>query len=232
MTLSARVGPATPLDAAVRARLRARAVARFTASMDTATGFFEANAEAVSQACLAMAGRFTRGGRLLVFGAGAEATDAHHVAVEFVHPVLVGKRALPAIALTSDVATLTGVARDAGAGAAFARTVELIGRPADIALGLARAEPGPAVRRGLDTARRAGLLTIGVFGQSDTGPGGADVAAPDAAHGLDGSDRAPQADHVFVVPSDDPLVVQEVQETLYHIMWELVHVFFEQDVVT
>jgi hypothetical protein len=65
-------------------------------------------------ACRDMAERFRRGGRLLVFGNGAGTTDAQPVAVEFVHPVIVGKPALPALSLVSDVATLMGVANRPG----------------------------------------------------------------------------------------------------------------------
>ena len=57
-----------------------------------------------------MAVRFHRGGKLVCFGSGGPSTDAQHIAVEFVHPVIVGKRALPAISLTGDVATLTSIA--------------------------------------------------------------------------------------------------------------------------
>src|SRR5579872_1548396 len=71
-------------------------------------------ADAVAAACHAMAVRFHSGGKLVVFGTGAASTDAQHVAVEFVHPVIVGKRALPAISLTTDVATVTGIAERAG----------------------------------------------------------------------------------------------------------------------
>ena len=65
-------------------------------------------AGAIANAAYAMAVRFHQGGKLVVFGVGGAAADARHVAVEFVHPVIVGKRALPAISLTSDAATLTG----------------------------------------------------------------------------------------------------------------------------
>src|SRR5262249_7485762 len=67
-------------------------------------------AEAIGLGCHHMAQRFHQGGKLIAFGTGGSSTDAQHIAVEFVHPVMVGKRALPAIALTNDVATLTGVA--------------------------------------------------------------------------------------------------------------------------
>src|ERR687887_2141561 len=68
------------------------------------------DAARLARACHDMAVRFHRGGKLLVFGNGGPSTDAQHIAVEFVHPVIVGKQALPAISLTADVATVTGVA--------------------------------------------------------------------------------------------------------------------------
>ena len=74
-------------------------------------------ADAVAAACHAMAVRFHRGGKLVIFGAGGSSPDAQHVAVEFVHPVIVGKRALPAISLTTDVATVTGIAERDGVAA-------------------------------------------------------------------------------------------------------------------
>src|SRR5215471_12942580 len=69
---------------------------RFTRSMSIPEIFFTAEAGQIAEACWAMGRRFHQGGRLLSFGNGAGATDAQHVSVEFVHPVIVGKRALPA----------------------------------------------------------------------------------------------------------------------------------------
>src|SRR5436309_1382174 len=89
--------------------LRALVEARFQASMNVPEAFFSAESEQIAQACWAMAMRFHKGGRLLAFGSGSAATDAQHVSVEFVHPVIVGKRALPALALTNDSAALTGL---------------------------------------------------------------------------------------------------------------------------
>src|ERR1700704_2865846 len=83
--------------------------ARFEQSMSVPQAFFTSEAGRIAEACWAMARRFHAGGRLLAFGNGAGATDAQHVAVEFVHPVIVGKRALPALALTNDSATLTSL---------------------------------------------------------------------------------------------------------------------------
>src|SRR5215471_14509541 len=94
-----------------RADLKELAAARFEQSMTTPEAFFEAESERIAEACWSMARRFHQGGRLLAFGNGASATDAQHVSVEFVHPIIVGKRALPALALTNDSATLSSAAR-------------------------------------------------------------------------------------------------------------------------
>jgi D-sedoheptulose 7-phosphate isomerase len=169
-------------------------------------------ADAVAQACFAMADRFAQGGTLFAFGSGASATDAQHVAVEFVHPVIVGKRALPALSLATDVATVTGLARMAGYDEVFAHQLATLGRPRDIALGMSSDTRDPAVLRGLEVARERGLLTVALTGGAADGP-----IATSAA-----------VDHRLHVPSDDPLVVKEVHVTAYHVLWELVHVFFEQ----
>jgi D-sedoheptulose 7-phosphate isomerase len=166
-------------------------------------------AAAVAAACHAMAVRFHRGGKLVVFGTGGASTDAQHVAVEFVHPVIVGKRALPAISLTADMATVTGVAARDGMDAIFAHQIRYLATPDDIALGITADGNCPSVRGGLAAARDRGLLTIALAG----GNGGALAGA---------------ADHLLVAASDDPCVVKEMQVTTYHVLWELVHVIFEQ----
>jgi D-sedoheptulose 7-phosphate isomerase len=168
-------------------------------------------AGAVAAACHAMAVRFHQGGKLFVFGVGGSSTDAQHVAVEFVHPVIVGKRALPAISLTTDVATVTGIASREGVDAIFAHQIRVLASPADIALGISADGNSASVLAGLEAARERGLLTIALAG----GDGGR-IAARRAA------------DHLLVAASPDPRVVKELQVTMYHVLWELVHVFFEQ----
>ena len=137
-----------------------------------------------------MAARFGRGGTLFAFGSGLSASDAQHVAVEFVHPVVVGKRALPALALAGDVA--------------FDHQLRQLSGPNDIALGFSVTGADPEVVQALAAASEMGLLTVALTG-----------AAPLAA------------DHCIVVPADDPLLVREMHVTAYHLLWELVHVFFE-----
>jgi D-sedoheptulose 7-phosphate isomerase len=146
--------------------------------------FFEAEAERLARLCHRMAERFARGGRLVAFGrTPVDRSDARHVAVEFVHPVIVGKRALPAIGL-------------AGEGGPVEPQLDLLATPGDIVIGFGR-----GTRDGLGLARDRGCLTIGFA------PAGAEWE--------------------FLPPTDDPFVAQELVETLYHVLWELVHVFFE-----
>ncbi len=169
-----------------------------------------ADAGDIALTCHAMAERFHRGGKLIVFGNGGPSTDAQHVAVEFVHPVIMGTRALPAISLTADVATVTAVASSAGLGEVFAHQIRVLADPSDIALGISTDGRDDNVCRGLALAASMGLLTVALVG----GDAGSVVA-----------------DHVLVARSGDPQVVKEVHVTTYHILWELVHLFLDQPAV-
>ena len=169
------------------------------------------DATSVALACHAMAIRFHQGGKLVVFGNGGPSTDAQHVAVEFVHPVIVGKRALPAISLTADIATITGIANRDGLAEIFAHQIRFLAEPTDIAIGISTDGDCENVLRGLRAAHDLGMLTIALVG----GNGGKIAADRDF-------------DHVLIADSNDPRVVKEVHVTTYHVLWELVHVFFEQ----
>lgn len=187
------------LEAGVAGGLGAVVEAHFRRSEAEVERFFAEHDELVARACLEMARRFHRGGRLLVHGENAQRSDAEHVAVEFVHPVIVGKRALPGIALGSAVRSA-----DTG-GHPVERELRAIGRQDDILMVVTA--NGSSDARLIDAAREMGMLTL---------------ALTDVAGG------AGSADLVFRVADDDPLVAQEVLETLYHVLWELVHVFLER----
>jgi D-sedoheptulose 7-phosphate isomerase len=151
--------------------------------------FFAREAERLARVCHQMAERFARSGRLIAFGRSPAArSDARHIAVEFVHPVIVGKRALPAIGL-------------AGEGGDLAAQVQLIARPDDVAIAFGADQDGGAAARALAVARDRGCLTIAFA------PAGGEWE--------------------FEPPTPDPYIRQELIETLYHVLWELVHVFFE-----
>ena len=194
-----------------QSELAALVAARFEQSMSIPEAFFAGEAGKIAEACWAMARRFHKGGRLLAFGNGAWATDAQHVSVEFVHPVIVGKRALPALALTNDSATLTGLMAGGDADMPFAHQLKVLARPQDIAMGFSPDGHCANVLAGLDVSRQRGLLTLALTG----GDGGRLTQA--------------EIDFLFIVRTHDPLVIQETHETLYHVLWELVHIFFEHE---
>jgi D-sedoheptulose 7-phosphate isomerase len=186
-------------------------VARFEQSMSVPEMFFANETGRIAEACWAMARRFHQGGRLLAFGNGAWATDAQHVSVEFVHPVIVGKRALPALALTNDSATLSGLMAGGDRDMPFVRQLKVLARPQDIAMGFSPDGSCTNVVAALKVARQMGLLTLGLTG------------------GDGGLLKRTELDFCFIVQTNDPLVIQETHETLYHILWELVHIFFEHE---
>jgi D-sedoheptulose 7-phosphate isomerase len=111
--------------------------------------FFKSEAPRLAEACHEMSRRFLAGGRLLAFGNGSAATDAQHVSVEFVHPVIVGKRALPALDL----------------GPEFERRLPVILHPQDMVMGFAFPERDEAVERALGVARERGALTFALAGE-------------------------------------------------------------------
>ena len=172
--------------------------AHAVASNDASVRFFEAHADVIAHTCHAMAERFQHGGRLLVFGEGVTRSDVAHVVVEFVHPVIVGKRALPAVALP-----------EVGARAAL----ETVARPHDILLLLSAHALSDSATALHVEARARDLLVIVLSGGGDGG----------CEHG---HERA-RGEFCFAVPSGDAAVVQEAHEMLYHVLWELVHVFLE-----
>jgi len=110
--------------------------------------FFAVEAPRLAEACREMSERFLRGGRLLAFGRGPYATDAQHVSVEFVHPVIVGKRALPALDLSL----------------AFAPWLETLVQADDMVMGFGPPEGDPEVWAALDAARQRNAMTFALPG--------------------------------------------------------------------
>ena len=128
--------------------LAARIEDRLLARNALCEAFFAREAPRLAVACHEMAERFLRGGRLLAFGRGAYATDAQHVAVEFVHPVIVGKRALPAL----DLSLL------------FGPWLEALVRPDDMVMGFGPPEGDAEVRQALASAAARGAMTFALPG--------------------------------------------------------------------
>jgi D-sedoheptulose 7-phosphate isomerase len=182
-------------------------------SAEVKVRFVERNADAIEGCVRALAARFASGGRLFVMGNGGSACDAAHVAVEFVHPILERRRALPALALSVDPAMLTAIGNDADFARVFEQQLDLLARENDAALGISTSGCSANVNRALACARRKGLLTIGFAGR-------------------DGGRMTDAAEHVLVVESWSIHRIQEAHTLLLHLLWDLVHVALgEEDVL-
>lgn len=190
-----RVIPETDLDF-----LEARVAERLRRGED----FFGANADGIAACASEMADRFLAGATLLVFGDGPHATDAQHNSVEFVHPVL-PVRALPALSLSNDIATVTGLMYSDAAVDVYAHQLRVLGRPGDIALAFAHEPLQESVLRALREARTRGMLTVALT----SGP---DATPPDLA------------DHHFHAHDPDLLMAHELHLATYHMLWELAHI--------
>jgi D-sedoheptulose 7-phosphate isomerase len=183
-------------------------------SIEVKARFFEDNKDAILAASLEMAKAFRRGRKLLVCGNGGSATDAQHIAVEFMHPVTVGRKALPAICMNNDIAMVTAVANDVGFDDVFSRQIIALGQEGDILLGISTSGNSENLLHAFETARRMKLIKIGYAG----GNGGKMLEMHE--RGL--------LDFCLTVPTSSIHRIQESHMTLYHIMWDLVHTFLQQ----
>src|SRR6476646_5146961 len=182
-------------------------------SAEVKTKFFADNKDAILSASLKLARAFHRGRKLLVCGNGGSATDAQHIAVEFMHPITVGRKALPAICLANDMAMVTAVANDVGFDDVFTRQIIALGKEGDVLLGVSTSGNSKNLVHAFATARRMQITTIG-FAGSDGGE-----MAELAVAGL--------VNYCLTVPTASIHRIQETHVALYHIMWDMVHTFLQ-----
>ena len=145
--------------------------------------------------------------------ATAAATDAQHIAVEFMHPITVGRKALPAICLANDMAMVTAVANDVGFDDVFTRQIIALGREGDVLLGISTSGNSENLLHAFATARRVKLSTIGYAGND-----GGKMAEMHAGGLLD---------FCLTVPTSSIHRIQETHVALYHITWDMVHTFLQ-----
>jgi len=156
----------------------------------------------------AMARTFANGATLLAFGNGGSTTDAQDLVTELINPPFPTWSPLPAIALTNDIAVITGVGNDVGIDNIYARQVIAFGRPGDIALGISTSGNSNNVLLALEQAKKQGLLTVALVGYD----GGKMM-------------RSSAVDYTILSPSDHIPRIQEAQATAYHALIEIIHTF-------
>jgi D-sedoheptulose 7-phosphate isomerase len=154
-------------------------------------------------AAQALSDALRAGKKVLVFGNGGSASDAQHLSAELVGRFMKERAAMPAIALTVDTSVLTAIANDCSYKQVFARQVEALGQPGDVALGISTSGESPNVIAALQVARAQGLKTIALTGR-------------------DGGTVGRAADIHVNVPDQNTARVQEVHRTLLHVMCEVI----------
>ena len=159
--------------------------------------------EKIVDAAMLIARCLRGGGKLLLFGNGGSAADAQHLAAEFVGRFRIERQALPAIALTTDSSILTAVGNDYGFDQIFARQVQALGRPGDVAIGISTSGNSPNVNSAITQAAKQELKTIGLAGK-------------------DGGSLAKCVDISITVASTNVAMIQECHITIGHILCELV----------
>jgi D-sedoheptulose 7-phosphate isomerase len=160
--------------------------------------FGKENAPRIAAVANRMAETLKRGGKILFCGNGGSAADSQHLAAEFVNRFQRDRRALAAVALTTDTSVLTSIGNDLGFDQVFSRQVEALARPGDLLIAISTSGNSPNVLRAVDAARMLGISTIGLCG----GSGGALARAVDEA---------------FIVPSSATPRIQEAHITLGHV---------------
>lgn len=135
------------------------------------------------------------GGKLMFFGNGGSAADAQHLATELTVRYKADRAAIAALALTTDTSALTAAGNDLGFERVFARQIEALGRPGDVAVAISTSGKSPNIIAALKQAKAMGLVTAGLGGKG-------------------GGSLAPLCDHLLVVPSDTTARIQEMHITL------------------
>jgi D-sedoheptulose 7-phosphate isomerase len=158
---------------------------------------------AIESATQLLAAALGSGNKLLVMGNGGSAADAQHFAAEIVGRFKLERRALPALALSTDTSILTAVGNDYGFDSIFTRQVEAHAAPGDVVVGISTSGNSPNVQAALQLAGESGCRTIALLGK-------------------DGGSIKGVAELSLVVPSFDTPRVQEGHITIIHILCDLV----------
>ncbi len=182
-------------------------------SIEVKKKFFDENKTEILSASLELARAFHRGNKLLVCGNGGSATDAQHIAVEFMHPITVGRKALPAICLNNDMAMVTAVANDVNFADVYVRQLIALAKNGDVLIAISTSGNSENLLHAFKTAQQMGLTTIGFAG--------------DEGGKMEEMRQQKLIDFCFTVPTSSIHRIQESHVTLYHIMWDMVHEFLQ-----
>lgn len=176
-------------------------------SVAVKTQFFAEHSESLLAAAKTIATTYCLpGGKLLTAGNGGSSCDAAHLAVEFMHPVTTGRKALPAVNLSQDTAMITAVSNDVGVEHVLTRQLSALARAGDTLVVFSTSGNSANLVEACKKARSVGVSVIAFTGRT-----GGEIKARDFA------------DVCLTVPSDSIHRIQECHLACYHILWDLVH---------
>ena len=161
------------------------------------------NVEKIEEVVQLIAKAFREGKKVLLFGNGGSASDASHIAAEFVNRFLIERPPLPAIALNTDVAVLTSISNDYDYSYVFSKQLVALGNEGDVVIGLSTSGNSSNVVRAIEVAKKNGMRTIVLTGGN-------------------GGKLANKADHTFIVQSKVTARIQETHITLGHVICQMV----------
>jgi D-sedoheptulose 7-phosphate isomerase len=162
------------------------------------------SAELINTMAMTMVTCFQQGNKILLCGNGGSAADAQHVAGEFINRFRLNRRALPAIALSTDTSVLTAIGNDSAFENIFSRQVEALARSGDILVGISTSGTSPDVLKAMDAARANSMITMGFTGEKGR------------------ETMAPKCDYCLAVLSADTPRIQECHIFIWHLICGIV----------
>jgi len=175
----------------------------FEESARVKTAFAKENSEQIAAVVKLIAKAFREGHKVILFGNGGSATDASHIAAEFVNRFLIERPPLPAIALNTDPAVLTSIGNDYGYDQVFSKQLAALGCEGDVVIGISTSGNSANVIKAMAVAKKNHMKTVILTGGT-------------------GGKLANVADHTFIVPSKHTPHIQETHITLGHIICQMV----------
>jgi D-sedoheptulose 7-phosphate isomerase len=190
--------------------MKEKIVGEFKESISVKEKFLETHLDTIIEVSRAIAHTFSEGNKLLLFGNGGSASDASHIAAEFVNRFKRERPGLPAIALNTDMAILTSIANDYDYSEVFSRQLKSLGAEGDMVVAMSTSGQSPNVLKALEVARKKKMKSVVLTGAK-------------------GEKLATKATYAFVVPSDNTPRIQETHITLGHVLCLMVEeILFEQ----
>jgi len=182
----------------------------FEESIEVKKKFAEENVDTIIEAAKVIADAFNKGKKLILFGNGGSATDASHIAAEFINRFQKERPGLPAISLNTDMAVITSIANDYDFSEVFAKQLKALSDEGDVVIAISTSGNSPNILKAMDVAKRRRLITI-------------------AFTGMKGDKFASKATYAFIVPSDKTPRIQETHITLGHVLCRMVEeILFEE----